>query len=352
MKKIIFLICISGILFGNALIEILPYKTNEFSPKLGQKFKIKYKLSQDSNVTFNIFTPDNNLIRIIKKESKKGTNSVVWDGKDRDGIVVPNEAYSLKVVIKSSDKNQTLDYRLTGGEILKKLHTKVDKRGNVIFKLPKPARVLVRAGIENGPMLRVISNWEPKNRGIVKIKWNMLDKDNLIDISKLDFGVTVSAYALPERTIITTNNNSTNYYEYFTKNKFKCNLPKKYKLTKSNIAISKHFFKCRVDDKDPKIYLKFPKEFEKNREIILTNDKPLNVKVLMDKEDEERFNKSKYEVTFFIDNEFASEEELGFMPISWRFVPNGLKKGKHILTVNISSFTGQVGLSSAIFEIK
>jgi len=40
------------------------------------------------------------------------------------------------------------------------------------------------------------------------------------------------------------------------------------------------------------------------------------------------------------------------MPISWNFNPNGLSKGNHILTVNVSSFTGQVGLKSYKFIIE
>jgi hypothetical protein len=53
-----------------------------------------------------------------------------------------------------------------------------------------------------------------------------------------------------------------------------------------------------------------------------------------------------------VDYQFKSEEELGYMPLSWNYTPNGLTKGEHILTVNISSFTGQVGLKSYKFIVK
>jgi len=354
MKKILlFLPIFICLLFSNNIIKVLPYKTNEFSPILNQKFKIEYNLTTDANVTMQIYTPDNNLIREIKKDSKKGLNTIFWDGKDNKGEIVPNEAYSTMFIAKTKDKNETLDFRFTGGEVLKALNTKVDRKGNIFFYLEKPARILVRAGIENGPMLKVIANWVPKNKGFIKLKWNMKDKDNLIDISKLDFGVSVSAFSLPKMSIITTNNNKIDYYTYIKKNNLKCNLSQLKKVLKrGDKAISKHFYRCRKLEKDPKISIIFSKSLNNENNISINNGDEVDIKVTMNKNDEDIFNQTKYEVTFFIDMEFASEEELGFMPISWRYVPNGLSKGKHILTVNISSFTGEVGLKSIPFYIK
>ena len=343
-------------LFGDELISLLPYKTNEFSPALKQVFKLSYILSEDANVTWQIYTPDNNLIRTIRSNNiKKGKHTLTWDGKDDSGTVVPDEAYNIVLTAKSKTKMQIVDPRFTGGTILKDLHTKIDRVGNINYTLSSPARVLVRAGIENGPMLRMISNWVPKNRGKIRQRWNMKDNDNLIDFSLLEFGISVSAFALPKYAIITTNNKTINYYSYFKKQHFSCNtLPKEKQLIeRDGKAISKHFYMCRIQDRDPRLVFGMPKTAINIKGIpLVKNDVPTYVKVTMNPEDESILEKVKYEVSFFVDYAFASEEELGFMPISWNYIPNGLKRGEHILTVNVSSFTGQVGVKSFKFMVQ
>ena len=354
-KKLLLLLLLNSVLFAKDLLTLLPYKSNEFSPALKQTFTLSYTLNEDANVTWDIYTPDNTLIRTIKKESKKGEGRLVWDGKDSKGTIVPDEAYNIVLAAKNNTHSQTIDPRFTGGEVLKDLQTKIDKTGNISYTLLAPARVLVRAGIENGPMLRMISNWIPKNRGKVRQRWNMKDADNLIDISTLNFGVSVSAFTLPEYAIITTNHKNLEYYSYFKDNNHSCNtIPKNEQLLeKEGKAISKHFYMCRITDRDPRLYLSMPQNTEKEHNLsVIKNGKPTLIKVSMNKEDEATLEKAKYEVSFFVDFEFSSEEELGFMPISWNFVPNGIKKGKHILTVNVSSFTGKVGLKSYPFYVK
>ncbi len=71
----------------------------------------------------------------------------------------------------------------------------------------------------------------------------------------------------------------------------------------------------------------------------------------MDEKDALRMEKVKYEITFFDDLDFISEEESGYVPISWVFVPKG-EEGTHMLSVNIASFKGHVGLKSIAYIIK
>jgi len=353
MKNTLVLLLLNTLLFAESLITIHPYKSNEFSPALEQTFKIMYTLQNDAKVRLDIYTPDNNLIRSIKSNnSSKGEHTLEWDGKDDKGTIVPNEAYNIVLHAINKESNQTLDYRKTGGVILKDLQTKIDKRGNIKYKLSSPARVLVRAGIENGPMLRMISNWTPKNRGKIRQRWDMRDADDLINIASLPFGITVSAFSLPEYAIITTNNKKIDYYTYFEQNNLSCNIlaQKEQILKRDNHPVSKHYYSCRIQDRDPRLFLTLPNTIKKDQNLsVLENGNQTLIKVSIHPDDEAVLEKSKYEVSFFIDFEFASEEELGYMPIKWNFMPNGLSKGKHTLTVNISSFTGQVGLKSYEF---
>lgn len=355
IKKIVVTLLLSTFLFAGDLIKLLPYKSNEFAPALKQTVSIPFYLKSLADIKMDIYTPDNNLVRTLSaKALKPGEHHLIWDGKDKHGVVVPDEAYALVVTATNTDTNQTIDFRNTGGIVLKNLQTKTNKLGIIKYKLSSPARVLVRAGIENGPMLRMISNWVPKNKGLVRQKWDMKDADNLVDISTLPFGITVSAFSLPKHAIITTHNTQQDYYNYFQSNHFQCNMPSQTKqiLQRGNKAISKHSYTCRIQDRDPRLTMQISRVGNDQNTSLLENGKATTVKVMMHPEDEAILEKSKYEVSFFVDFEFTSEEELGFMPISWNFIPNGLKKGEHILTVNVSSFTGQVGLKSFKFMVQ
>ena len=66
----------------------------------------------------------------------------------------------------------------------------------------------------------------------------------------------------------------------------------------------------------------------------------------MHDEDRWAMQQSLYEVAFFVDNQFLSEEEQGYVPLTWRWNPAGLKPGIHLVTVNVSGFNGQVGVKS------
>jgi len=356
MKLSLLTLLLSGYILAGNLIELLPYKTNEFSPALKQTFEIPFELKEDSTVKIDLYTPDNNLIRSLEsKLLKKGAHHLLWDGKDKNGTVLPDEAYNI-VVTASNDKNtQSIDNRKSGGVVLKNLNTKVDKAGNISYILSSPARVLVRAGVENGPMLRMISNWVPKNNGKVRQRWNMRDADDLVDISTLEFGVTVSAFSLPQYAIITTNNTKIDYYTYFKSRNLSCNEVSQEKriLKRGEDAISKHYYSCRIKDRDPRLFLDIPNALKNKQNIsLLENGKATIVKVSIHPEDEAVLEKAKYEISFFVDFKFTSEEELGYMPINWNFNPNAISKGKHILTVNVSSFTGQIGLKNYEFELK
>ena len=355
MIKLLWILLLSSMLFAGELLTLHPYKNNEFSPALKQKFKITFTIKEDAKVKIDIYTPDNNLIRTLQADMKQGEGFLIWDGKDNDNVVVPDEAYNIVITARNLNSVDILDSRTTGGKVIKKLSTKVDNLGNINFTLPEPSRVLIRAGIANSSMLRVISNWVPKNRGKIIQRWDMRDADNLVDVAQLDFAISISAYTLPKYAILTINNHELDYFTYFKNAQMKCNnFPKEKQVLKQDkYSISKHFYQCRIKDRDPRLFVTIPHAPKNDQNIsILKNGQSTLIKVSMHPEDEKIIEKSKYEVSFFIDFEFSSEEELGYMPISWNFNPNGLSKGNHILTVNVSSFTGQVGLKSYKFIIE
>ena len=351
---------VSTSLFAEEIISFNTYKKSEFSPVRKQTFEIPFNLNENASVKVDIYAPDGDKVRTLssKQELSKGKHSITWDGKDDEGLFVPDEAYA--VVLEASNRSGTskVDPRsYSGGEIETELQAKVTKEGKVIYNLSAPSRVLIRAGIIDGPMMRSLINWVPKPAGQNIQHWNGYDKDKVVNVLETRReGVIVVAFALPKYSIITTGNKDLDYVSYYKNKKWSFTpIPKEQRLLERNgKGVSPHLYAFRLTDKDPRIDIKLPKNTsrDKNGVAVLPNDKAIAVKVTMPKEDEEFIEVSKYEVSFFVDYDFKSEEELGFMPITWLWSPNGFSKGEHILTVNVSGFGGQVGVKNIKFVIE
>ncbi len=359
-KIIVILILVTTFVSAKEIISFGVYEKTEFSPTRKQGFEIPFTLNTKALVTIDIYTPDNNKIRTIssKKDLDKGKNVLSWDGKDDAGVIVPDEAYTVVLKAKTKAKTTVIDPRsYSGGEIETNLQTKVTLDGKTIYNLSKPSRVLIRAGIKDGPMMRSLLNWVPKPAGKNIQHWNGYDEDKVVNVFETKrYGVIVVAFALPEYSIITTGNNDLSYEQYYKNKNYKFKqTPKEKRLTqRGEKGISPHYYSFRIKDRDPNININFPKNISKtdNGIAIFQNNEAIPIKVTMSQEDESLMEQSKYEVSFFVDFDFKSEEELGFMPITWLWSPNGLSKGKHILTVNISGFEGQVGVENIEFFIK
>jgi hypothetical protein len=359
-KIIVTVILVATSVFGTEIIFFGTYDKSEFSPAREQSFTIPFKLTENAQVSIDIYTPDGNKIRTLssKKELGNGKHSLSWDGKDNAGIVIPDEAYTIVLKAKNKKGTSIVDPRsYSGGEIETNLQTKITLEGKTIYSLSKASRVLIRAGIKDGPMMRSLINWVPKPAGKNIQHWNGYDEDKVVNVlATKRYGVIVVAFALPEYSIITTGNSNLSYAQYYKNKGYKFKqTPKKERLIeRDSKGISPHHYSFRITDKDPMINISFPKNVNKTKDgiALFKNNEAIPIKVTMPTEDEKMMEQSKYEVSFFIDFEFKSEEELGFMPITWLWSPNGLSKGKHILSVNISGFNGQVGVENIEFEIR
>ncbi len=356
-KYFLLLSLLSGITLGQNIM-FSSYKKNEFSPILNEKFSIPFKLSIPGIVHVEIYTPDGSLIRTLSTASvmKKGRHTIEWNGKDEYGVVVPNEAYNVVLKFTANGKTEIIDPRKTSGGIVQRdLNPKIGPDGKITYTLPIPSRVLIRLGMDSGAMLRSVITWVPRNSGKNVQFWDGYDQDHLIKIQKhKDFKIIFSAFSLAEYSIITTGN-KISYFDYTNTLKHKPSMiAKTYRLHHANTKLmSPYYVRVLPDMCEPMISFVFPKNINRDSDGIpvVKKGEKIRVKVIMNEEDALRMEQMKYEITFFDNLDFISEEEMGYVPISWIWLPKN-EKGKHILTVNISSFKGHVGLKSVPYIIK
>lgn len=341
-----------------AEVEFAPYASPEFNPSRGEKFRIPFKLSSEAEVSVKIFTSDGDHVTTVTKTGtlKPGTHELLWDGKDPKGMIVPDDAYVPVLSAKlKNGKTVDIDPRTySGGEVVENLNVEVTPTQEITYHLPAPARVLIRVGIKNGPMMRSLINWVPKTAGKNIQRWNGFDADSLIDLRNHErLSVLVTAYQLPEHAIITMGNEKVSYGDYRSKKGFPdiTRGASEMKLERDGKRISRNYYMPRFKDRDPKVFMALLGNQKKTQEGVPILEDATSVKVNITEEDRKLIQESLYEVAFFVDNEFVSEEEQGYMPLTWIYKPVGLAPGNHILTVNVSSLSGQMGVKSLAFNI-
>ncbi|MEN8128889.1 MAG: hypothetical protein ABFS45_01565, partial [Pseudomonadota bacterium] len=94
----------------------------------------------------------------------------------------------------------------------------------------------------------------------------------------------------------------------------------------------------------PQVKLTFPDFLEQHA--VPTVKRTVNVRINVSEEDKPRLMEDQFEVLLFVDSQFFAEAERGYLPLNWKWELQQFPPGEHILTVNISSFKGQVGVAS------
>lgn len=345
---------------GLAQVTLGEYPAAEFSPARGQLFEIPFHLKAPMEVEIRLYTADGNLVRSLRAEGAlgPGAHSLQWDGRDENGTVVPDEAYVPVLVAKNDKGEETYDpRRISGGEVVGDLNVGVTGPQEIAYDLPAPCRVLIRAGIKGGPMLRSLATWAPRAGGRNVQRWDGMDQDGLVDLrQEKGLTVLVTAFRLPLGSILTVGNPLSSYSEYrHSRNWPDPEIhPEEMTLARKGVRISRQHYSPRYQDADPKVTLGFAAQLplsDKSGLPVVRAGQSIPVRVDIAGEDLWLMNESLYEVAFFIDHQFISEEEQGYVPLTWLWEVQGLSPGKHLLTTNISGFGGKVGVASLLFEV-
>jgi hypothetical protein len=335
-----------------------PPAQEEFAPITGQQFPIRFKLDVPARVELRLLTPDADLVRTLRPAGELGAGIHVlqWDGKDEDGVLVPDEAYIPVLVARSTTgKTVEVDPRTaSGGEVLDRLQVRPSASGDIGYVLPAPARVLVRVGIKEGPMMAALATWEPRASGKNVQRWNGFDQDQLVDLRGQErLSVLVIAFKLPGHSIISVGNTATSYREYRSSKGWREDdaligtpIPER-----DGVRIARNYFLPQYKQADPKVTLKILDEHPGGPDGVIRVAGVLRAQIDIPESDRWLVQESLYEVAFFVDGEFVSEEEHGYVPITWVWSTSGLKPGRHLLTINVSGFGGKVAVKSIRFDV-
>lgn len=332
-------------------ITIADYEAPAFNPGNGEQFEIPIIPDESGELVVVITTADGDEVRRLKTtvpDNAVGERVVVtWDGRDADNEFVPDEAYVPVVIMNGDTVKNPAEY--SGGEVIESMKPDFSRKGVISFKLDEPSRILIRTGIQGGPLMRTLANWEPRAPGKNIVRWDGYDNDGVVNLmEEPDLGVLLTGFRLPDHSIITLGSDK-DYSKWRAAHGWPDQMPdpESVVLQRNGERLSRHFFLPRIVEREPELQLRVNNETVNDQSVSV--DGPFTITVDLDSTDQWGMDQSQYEVAFFINGEFVAEEEQGYVPLKWRWNPTGLKPGKHTLTVNVSSFNGAVGVRTFEF---
>ena len=343
---------------------ILAYKKASFAPSRDETFSIPIEIKQPETVkqlVVEIRTADDDLIQTLKLADivkDKTKYELKWDGRDQQNQLIPNEAYIPILIVTDTDNRvvRTDSRNYSGGEEIYDFDKSITP-GTIEFNLPMASRILIRSGIINGPMLRTIIDWQPRTAGFHAERWSGRDLDDVIGIEQNpQVGYLIIGYELPDHSIITYGNKEETYRGYRERKKLPQPLVehKNRSLERGDQLIRPEFYTPILQQKSPRISVTVQGKTAQQSVVELQGMDEILTKVKLHPLDEMYLDQERYEISFFVDNEFIAEEEQGFVPFTWRWSPGryGIKPGKHILTVNVSGYNGQMGVRNLAFILR
>jgi hypothetical protein len=352
-------------------IQSVRFEPSVFNPAQGQSTSLFFYLTAHAEITATVYDSDHFVITTIaeKRAGVPGTNQISWNGKDDQGVIVPDEAY---YVVLESAGGAGADFRydpalISGGETVGITPAEVDReKGTVSFTLSQAAKVRLRAGVHEGPLCNTLLDWEPLARGVHVIPWDGKDAFGTATVwDHKRFNMVSEAFALPLASVITKGSafSKKDYwggvaeksgsrvlaYRLSSSDALKANDKAKTVSMRALLSKERTMHKSGLSNQflsgEPKLSIATAKQ---------VGDTPhrMNITISLDNFTKEVLNETRYEYVLYVDNVRQEEKETGYSPYTWAYNTKSLPVGDHVLTVNVCTIDGRIGIASTIIDVK
>jgi len=320
-------------------IKSLSISNDVIIPDKNEEVTFSFITTKSLAVDILVVDSEHCVVRRISKNErlKKGKHEIKWDGKDEAGNILPDGVYFF-VIMKSGGKIIFNPLKDSGGIKGEVRDLKVDRGKKILeFNLNQKSRVQVKVQIVQGPVLKILSDWEPLPAGWNQIKWDGFDEDKIVDITKFNnYKFSVQYLTLPDSAVILRSNvkKQANFKEVLNLNPVQDD--------KSSVLFSQLHYLPLSQCKSYPVTLVFPEKSEE--EIPTFSD---NIKINVDIPNK-NYPISIVEIYFYLDLVILTEKEnIWGLPYECTLViPETIKDGEHIFTVNVDSINQQVGIKS------
>jgi hypothetical protein len=328
--------------------------TLRVDPAKGASVRVGFELSAPASVSLQLYDGRDLLIREIRSAGtlSSGPQSLSWDLRDSQRRSVPAEAYAYVLEARGAD-GATVRYDLadtTGGKDAAVRDVKWDANTDRLsYVLDRPARVSIRIGLnDGGPLLRTLLDWVVRPAGAQQEAWDGKDASGAIDLgAHPKLSISVQAFALPENSILVGPAQArVNLIR---------DLPADAQARAKSASASKRMYAHSQQSLESRgdfnIQLTLPNTLARSADAFVVSE-PIPVRLDVTAADRERALSRRFEPVFFIDGQFAFENEVGFVPMTWNFDPGTLNEGEHYLTVNLRGYEGNFGIATVKILVK
>lgn len=325
-----------------------------FEPTKHEKISITYSITNSAKTRLNVY--DARDILVYTEDSiitlSQGEHQFNWNGTDYKGRPVPAEAYTY-VIEATSSEQKLVRYDLsdaTGGKTEKVdgfLYN--DANDTLQYRVRKPVRIFLRAGLKNGPFLKTIVNGAIRQPGLIKEKWDGMDASKILSIVKhkdrLFYG---DAWSFSRNTIFVINKDNSKPYQ----SKWISDLDRSKTRPKGNKPnnLNLHAYQNRESSRDVIVSLKVLGDLkqDKDQSYIVENTLPLQIDVPA--EDAILLEQQRFEVVFFLNGKMVYENEISYLPYNWTWKPENVIEGTNYFSAFIVGFGGHYGVSTIKFQ--
>jgi hypothetical protein len=322
-----------------------------FDPKKKQRVRIHYTLDDAADIRLHIYDGRNQLIyRSDVQAASAGSHDLSWNGSDSAGEPVPSEAYSY--VLVATNKKGRIIYDLTditGNEALVVANPVWDVKAGVLrYRLDKPARVNIRLGLADGPFLRTLVDWVPREAGDQTQVWDGWDASKVLNIKAHPLlSPSVRAYTLPDNTLFVGPDVDAVEFVKSTSLAVRAQQPK--------TEIKRMYFHADQPLEtrgDIPVMLSIMGSGERDAEGRWVVSGLVPIRLDVPPEQRARVLQRRFEPAFYTDGIFAFETEMGALPITWQWDSSVVNPGEHYITTNIRGYEGNYGTATLKVWVK
>lgn len=316
-----------------------------FDPAKSESVSIRFNLSETADVTLSIH--DGRDHRVFQRHAKAlaaGDRALSWNGLDERGTPVPAEAYSYTLTARTAKGSSTHDLTdLTGGQRIEARDVRWDPAaGTIGYYLDKPARVNLRMGLEDGPYLRTVVDWVPRQAGAHAERWDGRDASGVLDLAgNPALKPVVAAYTLPDNVLFV--GGPPQAIRFVAEQGNPATRERRAIVRKQIGNSAQQPLDTRGDVRARLVPIGDYARDDQGRWIV-SGAVPFRVDVA--DSDRERVVQRRFEAVYYVDGVFTYENELGYLPMTWTWDTSAFNPGEHFVTLNIRGYEGNFGAAT------
>lgn len=325
-----------------------------FNPMLGESARVAFKAERAGRVTLQVLDRDRFPVRTLPARSvKAGGVALAFDGRDDEGAVLPDEAYSIRLEFTDGTAREVFDPSKDFVPVLEEPKTRSYSAyaGILSYQLSRPSRVHIQAGQASlnpktgrtdGPVLKTVLDRLPRPEGSVVEHWGGYDESETVLVSVLPhFATSIVGSSLPDCSVLLVGNRKQTFVDYARLHRpQEALLPRPYAETGAHHAGLNAF-----EDRTPGLSIEAQGHRDAERRLVVDGS-TLSLTVSVEPEAGKFFFSRPTEVQVFLDEERVFSNEKPDNPARVSVDTSKLPPGEHRLAVNWLSRSGPVGVQS------